>query len=113
MKPSPPHKGSNACSILNTSELLLNPPSEELTNAYLTSIAYEDFINETFEKELSRNLDPDIQRVLRRLNSLSKARMGVIISLMNLIGVKADFRFDDLVEPLLGRFMVDREKEPL
>ena len=86
---------------------------EELKKAYIESINYEIFMNDVFEKEISRNPDQGTQRVLRVLNSLSKARMGVIISLMNLIGAKAEFRFDDLVEPIITKFMVDPEKKLL
>ena len=34
---------------------MLNPPSEELTNAYIESIEYAFFLNEAVEKEIMRN----------------------------------------------------------
>ena len=83
---------------------------EKLRDVYFDSMSYEIRLSEEFDNILTEIEDQQIHKILQSLNTLSKARMSVIISLLNALGTKAGVQPDDLILPLIERYKRETDK---
>ena len=78
---------------------------EEFRDIYLHSLALEQVLSNQFEKDIINIKGAELRDILQTLERLSRTRMILAMSFLNLIGEEESTQLYEMIKPHLDRFM--------